>query len=96
MVLHPTADAATAATWEALRDDLAEVRVARPGTRRGMLRWLQGNPWTWPGPSNDDERVAAAEATVAWASAEGLDLDAPLEAESVNRWRSYERPGGPA
>ncbi len=76
--------------------DLPEVRVAREETPRGVLRWLEGNLWTWPGPSRAEERAAAAAATTAWATAEGIDLDEPFETASVNRWRSYRRnPGEP-
>ena len=74
--------------------DLPEVRVARQETPRGVLRWLRGNLWTWPGPSTDVERAAAAEAALAWASAQGIDLDEPFETASVNRWRSYARTPG--
>lgn len=71
--------------------DLPEVRVPRQETPRGVLRWLKGNPWTWPGLSTDTERAAAAEATMAWAGARDIDLDEPFETASVNRWRAYRR-----
>lgn len=71
--------------------DLPEVRVARQETPRGLLRWLQGNLWTWPGPSTEHERAVAAGAALAWAAAEGIDLDEPFHTASVNRWRSYAR-----
>lgn len=75
--------------------DLPEIRVARQETPRGVLDWLQRNLWTWPGPSTDAEREAAAEATAAWAVGAGIDLDEPFETAAVNRWRSYRRhPGG--
>lgn len=72
--------------------DLPEVRTTRLETGRGVLRWLQGNAWTWPGPTSDDERAAAAEATGTWAAERGIDLDAAFETESINRWRCYRRP----
>ncbi|CAA9267614.1 MAG: hypothetical protein AVDCRST_MAG76-3169 [uncultured Acidimicrobiales bacterium] len=86
-------DAAFAALGRAATD-LPEVRVPRQETPRGVLRWLQGNLWTWPGPSTDAERAAAAGAALAWASAQGIDLDEPFETASVNRWRAYARTGG--
>lgn len=72
--------------------DLPEVRRPRTETGRGVLRWLQGNAWTWPGPTTEQERSAAADATVAWAAEQGIDLDQPFETESINRWRGYRRP----
>ena len=71
--------------------DLPQVRRPRQETGRGVLRWLQGNAWTWPGPTTEEERAAAAEATAAWAAGQGLDLDQPFETESINTWRSYRR-----
>jgi len=75
-------------------EHLPEVRVARLETPRGVLAWLQGNPWTWPGPSTDAERASAAGATEAWAVAQGLALDETFETAAINRWRSYARSGG--
>ena len=74
--------------------DLPEGRMPRQETRRGLLRWLSGNLWTWPGPTTEAERARAAGAAVAWATAEGMDLDEPFEADSISRWRRYARPGG--
>ncbi|MEO5680429.1 MAG: class I SAM-dependent methyltransferase [Acidimicrobiales bacterium] len=76
--------------------DLPEVRVPRWETARGVLRWLQGNPWTWPGPTIDAERAAGAEAAMAFAAAQGIDLDEPFMTASVNRWRSYAQPASSA
>jgi SAM-dependent methyltransferase len=72
--------------------ELPEVRVSRQETPRGVLRWLQGNLWTWPGPTTAAERAAAAEATMAWSAGQGMDPDEPFETASINRWRSYSRP----
>lgn len=74
--------------------DLPEVRMSRQETGRGVLRWLSGNLWTWPGPTTEDERAQATEAAEAWAIAQGMDLDEPFEAGSISRWRCYRRPGG--
>lgn len=76
-------------------EDLPEVRATRQETPRGVVGWLEGNLWTWPGPTTSAERAEAAAATLGWAAAEGIDLDEPFETSSVNRWRSYRRnPGG--
>ena len=74
--------------------DLPEVRMPRQETGRGVLRWLSGNLWTWPGPTTEAERARAAEAAEAWASAEGIDLDEPFEVGAISRWRCYGRPDG--
>jgi len=74
-------------------DNLPEIRTARPETPRGVLAWLQGNPWTWPGRTTEAERADAAAAVVSWAAAAGLDLDEPFETFAVNRWRSYRHVG---
>jgi len=88
-------DAAFAALGRAAVD-LPEVQMARRETGRGVLRWLEGNVWTWPGPTTSDERARATEGTTTWAASEGIDLDEPFATEAVNRWRSYRRePGGP-
>ncbi len=71
--------------------ELPVVEVPRHETPRGVIRWLQGNPWTWPGPSTDAERATAAAASAAWAVAAGLDLDEPFETAAVIRWRAYRR-----
>ena len=73
--------------------DLPEVRMPRQETGRGVLRWLSGNLWTWPGPTTEAERTRAAKAAEAWATAQGMDLDKPFETASVSRWRCYARPG---
>ncbi len=74
--------------------ELPLVEVPRRETAQGVIRWMQGNPWTWPGPSTDAERAAAATASAAWAAAAGLDLDEPFETAAVNRWRAYRRHPG--
>ncbi len=71
--------------------DLPVVEVARQETARGVIRWMQGNPWSWPGPSTDAERAAAAAAATSWARTTGLDLDEPFATKAVNRWRAYRR-----
>lgn len=72
--------------------DLPAVTHPRQETARGVIHWLQANPWTWPGSTTDAERTAAATATEDWAAAAGIDLDEPFEATMVNRWRAYRRP----
>ena len=74
--------------------DLPVVEVPRRETARGIIRWMQGNPWTWPGPSSDADRAAVAAATSAWAVSEGIDLDEPFETKAVNRWRAFARSPG--
>lgn len=71
--------------------DLPVVEVARQETARGVIRWMQGNPWSWAGPTTDAERAAAAAAATSWAIAAGLDLDEPFATKAVNRWRAYRR-----
>lgn len=75
--------------------ELPEVSEPREETARGLVRWMEGNPWSWPGPSTDAERAAAAAATEAWAIDAGIDLDAPFATTAVNRWRAYARPFRP-
>lgn len=71
--------------------DLPTVKAVRQETARGVIGWMQGNPWTWPGPTTDQERSAAAAATETWAASAGVDLDEPFETTAVNRWRAYRR-----
>ena len=71
--------------------DLPTVKAARQETARGVIGWMQGNPWTWPGPTTDEERSAAAGATEVWAAGAGIDLDEPFETTTLNRWRAYRR-----
>ena len=72
--------------------DLPAVTAARQETARGVIDWMQGNPWTWPGPTTDQERSVAAAAAEAWAVEAGIDLDESFETTAVNRWRAYRRP----
>lgn len=69
--------------------DLPAVTAARQETARGVIGWMQGNPWTWPGPTTEEERAAAAAAAQAWAVDAGIDLDERFETTAVNRWRAY-------
>ena len=69
--------------------DLPAVTAARQETVRGVIGWMKGNPWTWPGPTTGEERSAAAAAAEAWAVDAGIDLDEPFETTAVNRWRAY-------
>ncbi len=69
--------------------DLPAVTAPRRETARGVIGWMQGNPWTWPGPTTDEERSAAAAVAEAWAVDAGIDLDEPFETSAVNRWRAY-------
>ena len=88
----PGGDDVLAATFAELGrecSDLPVVEVPRLETARGIIRWMQGNPWSWPGPSSDGERAAAAAAARAWAASEGIDLDEPFETSAVNRWRAF-------
>jgi len=71
--------------------DLPAVTAPRKETARGLIRWMQGNPWSWPGPSTGEERARAAATTAAWATAAGMDVDEPFDATAVNRWRAYQR-----
>lgn len=71
--------------------ELPAVTAPREETARGVIRWMEGNPWTWPGPTTEAERAAATAAAAAWAIAEGIDLDAPFATTAVNRWRAYRR-----